>query len=192
MTGGETRNSPWLCLKQDVARYGGWSAFLREQSLWAVLWYRIGCQLDRTKPAALRRIVLSPWWVGFRFIEMLTGVSLPVGAQIGGGLRIWHFGGVFINSGTTIGQNCTLRQGVTVGNRSPDGGAPVIGNEVELGAYAQVLGNVTVGDGVSIGAMSLVITDVPAYHVAVGIPAKCKLRKKAPADNANAFEPETN
>lgn len=175
--GGGLDEHPWSCLRQDVARYGGWSALLREQSLWAVLWYRVGCRLTLIGPGALRRPLLAIWWFVFRFVELLTGVSLPLGAKIGGGLRIWHFGGVFINSGSAIGKNCTLRQGVTIGNRSASGGLPTIGDDVEFGAYAQVLGSVKVGDKARIGAMSLVITDVPAEHTAVGIPANSRPNK---------------
>jgi serine O-acetyltransferase len=97
---------------------------------------------------------------------------LPVDARIGPGLRIYHFGNIFIHSATIIGRNCTLRQGVTIGNRLPDGPAPVLGDDVELGAYAQVLGDVRIGNGAKIGAMTVVLCDVPAGATAIGIPAR--------------------
>jgi len=65
-----------------------------------------------------------------------------------------------------------LRQGVTIGNRHPDGPVPVIGDNVELGAYAQVLGGVRIGDNARIGAMSVVLCDVPDGATAVGAPAR--------------------
>ena len=164
--------SPWRCFRQDLTRYGGWGALIREQSLWAVAWYRFGRWLAQVPQPALRRVVLMPWWFLFRFFEMFTGVSLPLGAQIGPGLRIWHFGGIFINEGSVIGANCTLRQGVTIGNRRADGGAPRIGDDVDVGAYAQILGDVEIGSGAKIGAMALVLKDVPSGCVAVGVPAK--------------------
>jgi serine O-acetyltransferase len=163
---------PWALACQDVARYGGWRALWREQSLWAVLWYRLGCLLALCRPAPLRRLALLPWWLGFRVLEMLVGVSIPLGARIGGGLRVWHLGGVFLHDHVVIGRNCTLRQGVTIGNRREAGGAPVLGNDVELGAYAQVLGAVHIGDGARIGALSVVLNDVPPGHTAVGAPAR--------------------
>jgi len=61
---------------------------------------------------------------------------------------------------------------VTVGNRIANGPVPVIGNGVELGAYAQVLGDVTIGDGAKIGAMSVVLENVPPNATAVGVPAR--------------------
>lgn len=176
---------PWSCLRQDVARYGGWTALFKEQSLWAVLWYRIGCRISLLSLPLARKPALTAWWFIFRFIELLTGVSLPLGAKIGGGLRIWHFGGIFVNSGSVIGKNCTLRQGVTIGARSDHGGLPIIGDDVELGAYAQVLGPVKVGNRATIGAMSVVIKDVPADHTAVGIPASTRAHKSRSAGSEN-------
>lgn len=164
--------TPWTCFNRDLERYGGWSAFWREQSLWAVAWYRFGCALERLPIPVVRTVVIKGWWFFFRFIEMLTGVSLPLGAKIGPGLRIWHFGGIFVNSNTVIGANCTMRQGVTLGNRHDDQLAPVLGDNVDLGAYAQVLGPVILGDGAKVGAMSVVLQNVDAGCSAVGVPAR--------------------
>jgi serine O-acetyltransferase len=118
-----------------------------------------------------RHILLRVYWLLFRIVETLTGISLPKSCPIGKGLRIWHFGGVFINGQAVLGENCTLRHGVTIGNREEGGGSPIIGDNVELGAYAQILGAVNIGDGCKIGAMALVLTDVPTGATAVGQPA---------------------
>ena len=56
-------------------------------------------------------------------------------------------------------------------------GAPRIGNGVDIGAGAKLLGPITIGDGAAIGANAVVIKDVPAGAIAVGIPATIKLRK---------------
>src|SRR5262249_14679140 len=119
-----------------------------------------------------RRILLRIYWLLFRVVETATGISLPKSCVIGKGLRIWHFGGVFINGDAVIGENCTLRHGVTIGNREDGGGSPVIGDNVEFGAYAQVLGDVHIGSGSRIGAMSVVLDDVPSGATAVGQPAR--------------------
>lgn len=145
---------------------------LREASLWAIGWHRLGCALARLPQAWLRRPLLTLWWLGFRFIELGTGISLPLGVHIGPGLRIWHFGGIFVAPGTRLGAYCTLRQGVTLGNRHSDDAVPHLGDHVELGAYAQVLGAVHLGDRVRVGALSVVLQDVPADHTAVGAPAR--------------------
>jgi len=146
--------------------------WLREQSIWAVAVYRFGRRLE-SRPAGMVRAVLEKWyWLVFRMAETLTGISLPRTCRIGPGLRIWHFGNIFLHKDVTLGSGCTLRQGVTIGNRIAGGPVPVIGDDVEFGAYAQVLGGVTIGRGAKIGAMSVVLIDVPAGATAVGVPAK--------------------
>jgi serine O-acetyltransferase len=151
---------------------GGKRAFLKEQSLWAIWVYRFGRRID-SRPAWVRYKVLLPvYWFLFRIVETLTGISLPKSCIIGQRLRIWHFGGVFLNGDAVIGENCTLRQGVTIGNRHDRGASPVLGDDVELGAYAQVLGDVHIGNRCKIGAMTLVLTDMPADSIAVGVPAR--------------------
>ncbi len=167
------RDPAW---QADVARVGAPRAFLKEQSLWAIWVYRFGRRVDR-RPAGVRHhILLRVYWLLFRIVETLTGISLPKSCLIGKGLRIWHFGGVFINGQAVLGENCTLRQGVTIGNRDEGGGSPIIGDDVELGAYAQILGEVRIGDGCRIGAMALVLSDVPAGATAVGQPARIVTR----------------
>jgi serine O-acetyltransferase len=155
----------------DLARYPC-RPFLREQSIWAIWVYRFGRRALKRRPGILHSIQLKIYWLLFRVIEILTGISLPLDAQIGPGLRIYHFGNIFIHSGAIIGRNCTLRQGVTIGNRFTDGAAPVVENDVEFGAYAQALGNIRIGSNAKIGAMSLVLYDVPAGTTGLGNPAR--------------------
>jgi serine O-acetyltransferase len=155
----------------DLARYPP-RAFLREQSIWAVWIYRFGRRVLNRKPGFSQKVELKFYWLMFRTIETITGISLPLDAKIGPGLRIFHFGNIFIHSDVVIGRNCTLRQGVTIGNRMVDGPAPSVGDDVTFGAYAQVLGKVHIGDGAKVGAMSVVLSDVPAGATAFGIPAR--------------------
>lgn len=163
----------WLA---DLRRYAIQRPFLKEQSIWAVWLYRFGRRLN-TRPTGLqKRILLMIYWLLFRIIETATGISLPKTACIGPGLRIWHFGGIFLHSDVIIGSNCTLRQGVTIGNRHAGGPVPIVGNNVEFGAYAQVLGGIRIGDNCQIGAMSVVLCDVPDGATAVGAPARIIFR----------------
>jgi serine O-acetyltransferase len=167
------RDPAW---QADVARVGVPRALLKEQSLWAIWVYRFGRRVDR-RPAGVRRyILLRVYWLLFRFVETLTGISLPKSCVIGKGLRIWHFGGVFINGEAVLGENCTLRHGVTIGNREEGGGSPILGDNVELGAYAQILGDIRIGNDCKIGAMALVLTDIPPGSTAVGQPARIVTR----------------
>ncbi|KAF0162139.1 MAG: serine O-acetyltransferase [Rhodocyclaceae bacterium] len=155
----------------DLRRYPA-RPFRKEQSIWALWVYRMGRRLDHRREDSLHGVLTKAYWMVFRLVETLTGISLPKSAHIGPGLRIHHFGNIFIHPQVRIGANCTLRQGVTIGNRAEGGPVPVIGDNVDFGAYAQVLGGVHVGDNCRIGAMSVVLCDVPDNCTAVGIPAR--------------------
>ena len=171
--------SPW---KADRARYPQ-RAFFREQSLWAIAVYRFGRWNAGRNPGPTRWLFDRLYWLTFRVVETLTGLSFTRLVAIGPGLRIHHFGNIFIHSSVQIGAHCTLRQGVTIGNREEDGGVPILGDSVDCGAYAQILGPIRIGDGAKIGAMSVVLQDVPAGATAVGIPARI-LTPKATAERA--------
>jgi len=155
----------------DLARYPH-RPFLKEQSIWAIWVYRFGRRVDKREKGIIKSIQRKWYWLLFRFAETITGISLPKETEIGGGLKIWHFGNIFIHPDVKIGSNCTLRQGVTIGNRHEDGPVPVIGDDVEFGAYAQVFGGVCIGNKCKIGAMSVVLSDVPEGMTAVGVPSK--------------------
>lgn len=162
----------------DLKRYPT-RPFLREQSIWAIWVYRFGRRIDRQGNVLRKKILTRIYWLLFRAVETLTAISVSKSVTIGPGLRIWHFGNIFIHSKVVIGANCTLRQGVTIGNRHEGGDVPTIGNNVEFGAYAQVLGGVRVGDNCKIGAMSLVLSDVPDGATVVGIPARVVDKNRA-------------
>ena len=102
--------------------------------------------------------------------------SIPIGK----GFMIGHCFNIIVDA-ERIGDNVKIMQKVTIG-RSIGGnksGIPVIGNNVFIGAGAKILGNITIGDGVKIGANSVVLKDVPPYCTAVGVPAKIvKVRKE--------------
>jgi serine O-acetyltransferase len=125
----------------------------------------------------VRKLLTPIYWLMFRLVETAIGISIPKSAVIGPGLRIWHFGGIFLHADVVVGTNCTLRQGVTIGNRHENGPVPIIGHDVNFGAYAQVLGGIRIGNDCQIGAMSVVLCDVPDGATAVGAPARIILRK---------------
>jgi serine O-acetyltransferase len=157
-------------LTRDLSRYGR-RPWLREQSVWAVAVYRLGRAADGL-PQPLRWIASRFYWPLYRIVETVTGISLPKSARVGPGLRIHHFGGIVIHPGASIGAECTLRHGVTIGERTPGGPVPVLDDGVDVGAYAQILGAVKVGRSAKIGAMSVVLADVPPNAAAVGNPAR--------------------
>ena len=79
--------------------------------------------------------------------------------------------GIFVSKGAVIGKNCTVFQQVTIGSNAIEGsksyGAPVIGDNVYIGAGAKIIGGVTVGDNVRIGANCVVTESVPADSTVV-------------------------
>ncbi len=156
--------------RQDLAVYGrhGW---LHEPGLWALGIHRFGWWL-KGYPPPIRQVLHAAYFVAYSVVRLVTGVDLPRTAVIGPGFRIFHFGGITINPGSTIGARCRVRQGVTIGVRDTGGGVPTIGDDVFIGSYAQILGDIRVGDAAKIGAMACVLTDVPAGATAVGVPAR--------------------
>jgi serine O-acetyltransferase len=154
----------------DRQRYPA-RAWLREQSIWSVAVYRFGRWADRQNQPA-RWLWGRVYWVLYRVVETLTGISISKGVEIGGGLRIHHFGNIIVHDGARLGANCTLRQGTTIGSQVEGGPLPVLEDDVDIGAYGQILGGVLIGRGARIGAMSVVLIDVPPGATAVGVPAR--------------------
>ena len=104
------------------------------------------------------------------------GVDIHPAAQLGPGLMIDHGAGVVIGETVQAGKECVIYQGATLGARSTkDTGKrhPTLGNDVTIGASVLV-GPVTLADGASVGAGSVVVNDVPANTTVVGIPARSK------------------
>lgn len=162
------RDPDW---QADLDRYPR-RPFLKEQSIWAIAVYRFGRRNDRRAPGLRHTLGERVYWLAYRILETLTGISIPKSVQVGPGLRIHHFGNIFVHKDVVIGARCTLRQGVTIGNRHDGGAVPVLEDDVELGAYAQILGSVRIGRGARIGAMSVVLQDVAPGATAVGNPAR--------------------
>jgi serine O-acetyltransferase len=107
--------------------------------------------------------------------RMLTGIEIHPGATIGKNLFIDHGMGVVVGETATIGDDCTLYHGVTLGGKGDAPGGkrhPDIGDNVMIGSGAQVLGAIQVGDGARVGANSVVTRDVPAGVTVMGIPAR--------------------
>jgi len=114
----------------------------------------------------------------YKLSQILTGIDLPCEVPIGRNFVIDHFGGIIISGYAKFGDNCRIRNGVVVGLRRIDEPcAPVIGNNVDIGAGAKVLGPISIGNNVIIGANAVVIDDVPDDSIAVGVPAVSRPRR---------------
>jgi serine O-acetyltransferase len=102
------------------------------------------------------------------------GFQIPLSTRIGKGLYIAHFGNVVVHGNATLGDNCNLAHGVTVGqaNRGERKGYPSIGNRVWIGCGAVLVGKITIGDNVLVAPNAYVNFDVPSNSIVLGNPAK--------------------
>jgi len=121
----------------------------------------------------LSRFLLRPLLCVHHFYAYsLLHIELNGGLEVGEGLRIFHGYCLVIHPQTRIGKNVTLRHCVTLGNKGGTGGAPVLLDEVDVGAHAIIIGPITVGANSVIGAGAVVTKDVPPGAVMVGNPAR--------------------
>lgn len=127
----------------------------------------------------LLNIIIVPIYA---FFSIFLGISIPRGAQIGPGLRIYHYGTIVINPCAVIGKNFSIHHGCTIGVKNSYYDQVIVGDNVTMGAGAKVLGNIKIGSNVTIGANAVVLTDVPDNSVAVGIPAKIFPKKNTEYD----------
>lgn len=143
---------------------------VRSAGFRAVMLYRIGFWLRKHRCRFLAA-------VAERMMHHLCHCWISTYAQIGPGFYIAHVGGLVIGQQTRIGENCDVRQNVTLGgnfNKKDEQGRsqPWVGDNVSFGAGAVVVGPVRVGSNSIIGANSVVARDVPEAVIVQGVPAK--------------------
>jgi serine O-acetyltransferase len=151
-----------------------------DPAVWAIASYRLSNWLYRNKPMMLIRIPLK--LVSFvirKFCIVVMEMDLDPKATIGGGLYIGHIGGVHINPGAVLGQNCDVAHRVTIGASAMGRqGIPMVGNGVYIGTGATLVGKIKIGDGAKIAANTLVMTNVPAGATVMGVPGRVVVRAK--------------
>jgi serine O-acetyltransferase len=173
----ENIREDWQTYERDWARQG----------LWVMLVYRFG----RWRYGIANRVLRWPFSVLYKLLkvlsQILTGIDLPCEVRLGRRFCIEHFGGIVISGDAVFGDDCVVRNGVTVGLRHRGvRGAPVIGDRVDIGAGAKVLGPIRIGHDVAIGANAVVIQDVPDDSIAVGVPARIIPRRRETASHPGA------
>jgi len=130
------------------------------------------------------RALPEPWWLlgvpylaGYRVgVEWVLGIELRFKTRVGPRLRLFHGQGLVVHEGTVIGADCVLRQCTTIGNKTLANGTagtcPTLGDGVDVGANAVIIGAIKIGDRAVIGAGAVVVKDVAPGAVVAGNPAR--------------------
>ncbi|MCU0906250.1 MAG: hypothetical protein MUF73_02140 [Rhodobacteraceae bacterium] len=169
----------WALVAEDYATHGHDPL---SQGFWALFWHRFGNRRMAVRPRLLRAPLTVVYRVMFKATEWVCGIHLPYNCRVGRRVRLEHFGGMIL-APRSIGSDVILRQNTTIGvARLTDlAGRPDIGDHVDVGAGAVIVGDLSVGRGAIIGANAVVTRSVPPYAVAVGAPARV-IRRRDPAE----------
>lgn len=140
---------------------------------WPVAYYRLTefCYEKRGLFRSLLRFFLIPLKP---LVQGFSGTRISPYSIIAGGLLLHQSSGVVISSGSVIGENCAVFSGACVVFKANDKGsvAPRIGNNVRLMAGCKIIGDITIGDDVWVGANAVVTKSIPGNCIAMGIPAR--------------------
>jgi len=153
--------------REDPAAKSGLEILLCYAGLHAVIIHRVAHWLYQHRLYVPARLISQ-------FARILTGIEIHPGAKIGQRLFIDHGTGVVIGETAEIGDDVLLYQGVTLGGTGNVQGKrhPTVGNRVVVGTGAKILGDITLGDDVKVGAGSVVVHSVPQGATVVGIPGR--------------------
>jgi serine acetyltransferase len=178
----EPPSSLWANVQEDWIAHGrDWT----KPGFRAVAVQRFGVWRMQIQPKFLRAPFSLVYRAMYRHVRNVYGIDLPYTVQLGRRVVIEHQSGIIIHGDSVIGDDCILRQGVTLGNRYLEKPleAPKLGQRVNVGAGAKILGPVQIGDHANIGANAVVLHDIPAGQTAVGIPARLLKSPKFDAFN---------
>ena len=163
---------------RDPAARSYLEVFLCYPGLYAILNHRTAHWFYKHKMFLIARIISQ-------ISRFFTGVEIHPGAVIGRRLFIDHGMGVVIGETSEIGDDVTLYQGVTLGGTGKDTGKrhPTIGNNVTIGSGAKILGPISVGHNVKVGACAVVVRCIAPNSTAVGVPSHSVVRDPSEFDD---------
>lgn len=131
-------------------------------------WFRLGTWLRQSSFSFLFPIVQ----LYYKHLQRQTGIQLPLGTQIGGGIHFFHFGTIVINKRAIVGENFSCFHNVTIGTDIGHGGGVArIGDNCVLSAGATLIGDLQIGNNVMVGASAVVTKNVLENSIVVGNPA---------------------
>lgn len=156
------------------------------QGFWALFWHRFGNWRMSLRFKLLRAPLSLIYHLMYKMCQWFGGIMLPYTVRVGRRVRIDHFGGMILVA-QTIGNDVIIRQNTTFGIAKLDGltHRPVIGNGVEIGAGAVIVGSIYIGEGAVIGANAVVTKSVPANAVVGGVPARVLRLRKVTNDKSH-------
>jgi serine O-acetyltransferase len=172
--------------REDPAAKSAIEIFFCYPGLHAILAHRLAHKLYRWHVPLLPRVISQ-------ISRFFTQIEIHPGATIGRRFFIDHGSGVVIGETTIIGDDVLLYQGVTLGGTGGERGKrhPTLGNRVVVGTGAKVLGNITIGDNVKIGAGSVVVRHVPDNSTVVGVPGRVvRVRPEGHLEHGRLPDPE--
>lgn len=175
-TNNRTKISIWELLKEDwVANGRAWFSL----GFRAIAVHRIGELAENSKNPFVRPVLWRVYWFWQRHCRN-RGIEIPPGVVLGRRIGIFHQGGIVFHPAAIIGDECTIRHGVTLGAASSKRSqkAPRIEPRVDIGAGAALLGGIVVGAGSRIGANVVLTESVPADSVVVVELPKILLRRQ--------------
>jgi serine O-acetyltransferase len=165
----------WALVREDLRCNGG----VTYPGFQAMALYRFGVWKDGIGSKLLRVPLTILYRIAYVFVRNFYGIELPHTARIGRRFIVGHQHGITVHGNSTIGDDCIIRQGVTLGQDRPTPGvlvenvpAPKLGNRVEIGAGAMLVGGITIGEGVRIGPNAVVMTNVPAGAIVTAPPSR--------------------
>jgi serine O-acetyltransferase len=158
--------------EKDPAATSFFEVLLSYPGLHALILHRIAHKFHKIGIPCLPRFISN-------LSRFVTGIEIHPGAIIGKRFFIDHGMGVVIGETTIIGNNVLIYQGVTLGGTGKELGKrhPTLKDDVVVGSGAKILGNITIGNNVRVGAGSVVITNVPDDSTIVGIPGRIVMHK---------------
>lgn len=134
--------------------------------------YRVGNFLFRAQHQ-LTPLPFYLYLIPYRIVvEWILGVELPLKTVVGERLSIYHGVGLVVNDKAIIGNDVKLRNGVVIGNKGNGGPCPVLGDGVDVGANAIVIGGIQLGQNVKIGAGTVVTKSIEKDRVVVSAPVR--------------------
>ncbi|MEM9699652.1 MAG: transferase [Pseudomonadota bacterium] len=163
---------------EDFATHGN---ALFSQGFWTLFWHRFGNWRMDVRPRALRAPFTLLYRLGAKASEWFCGMDLPYTVVVGRRVRLEHFGGMILIA-RSIGDDVIIRQNTTFGIASTTAthGRPTIGDRVDIGAGAVLVGDITIGADTHIGANAVVTKSHPSGVVLAGVPARVIGRRSQP------------